>query len=152
MNTSQGIFAGLGCLANRNADDATKAKNRWNFQDRSRFLIEVFENYKTRDKDKPKKMTQKLSWLRPTPFISMRSFYLTTFHFSDTLKKSNQGNMLTAPKRKLGRLFSIWKGMAALVLNRFGGVTNDDESLKKRLLTTKIGVCIGLLTKQVSNC
>jgi hypothetical protein len=44
------------------------------------------------------------------------------------------------------------KGMAALVLNRFEEPTAAKmiiESLKETASTNEIGVCIGLLTKQV---
>jgi hypothetical protein len=58
-------------------------------------------------------------------YLYTRSFYLTTFPLSDTLKKATKMYIDSAKESWVG--YSLYeKGMAALVLNRF----RDQQLLK----------------------
>jgi hypothetical protein len=128
-------------LAKLNTDNATKAKIDEISKDGIPFLDRKFlENHKQRI-DNLKNDT-KLSWLRPYSdlhYLYTRSFYLTTYPLSDSLKKATK--MYVDIAKENWAPYSLYeKGMAALVLNRFEEPTAAKmiiESLKETASTNE---------------
>jgi len=115
------ILAGLGHLSKLNTNDETIKKIDEILEKGIPFIDGKFlEYYRQRTKDL--KATNKLIW--PTPYSDLhylytRSFYLKDYPLSDTLKKATKLYLETAKKDWLN--YSLYeKGMAALILNRFG--------------------------------
>jgi TonB-dependent SusC/RagA subfamily outer membrane receptor len=115
------ILAGLGHLEKLNTDDATNAKIDEISKSGIPFLDRKFlENHKQRTHNL--KHGEKLIWMDPNSdlhYLYTRSFYLRTYPLSDTLKKATKIYVDSAKENWLS--YSLYeKGMAALVLNRFG--------------------------------
>ena len=115
------ILAGLGHLEKLNTDDATNAKIDEISKNGIPFLdIKFLENHKQRTNNL--KNGEKLIWMHPYSdlhYLYTRSFYLATYPLSDTLKKATKIYVDSAKENWLS--YSLYeKGMAALVLNRFG--------------------------------
>jgi hypothetical protein len=115
------ILAGLGHLEKLNTDDATNAKIDEISKNGIPFLDSKFlENHKQRTNNL--KNGEKLIWMHPYSdlhYLYTRSFYLGTYPLSDTLKKATKIYVDSAKENWLS--YSLYeKGMAALVLNRFG--------------------------------
>lgn len=115
------ILAGLGHLEKLNTDDATIAKIDEISKNGIPFLDSKFlENHKQRTNNL--KSGEKLIWMHPYSdlhYLYTRSFYLGTYPLSDTLKKATKIYVDSAKENWLS--YSLYeKGMAALVLNRFG--------------------------------
>jgi hypothetical protein len=115
------ILAGLGHLEKLNTDDATNAKIDEISKSGIPFLDRKFlENHKQRTHNL--KHGEKLIWMHPNSdlhYLYTRSFYLRTYPLSDTLKKATKIYVDSAKENWLS--YSLYeKGMAALVLNRFG--------------------------------
>jgi TonB-dependent SusC/RagA subfamily outer membrane receptor len=129
------ILAGLGHLAKLNADDATLEKIDAISEKGIPFIDRKFlEYHKIRTQNL--KATDKLIWLNPNSdlhYLYTRSFYLKDYPLSDTLKKITKRYLETAKENWLN--YSLYeKGMAALVLNRFGETSSAKkiiESLKE---------------------
>jgi hypothetical protein len=87
----------------------------------------------------------KLSWLTPYSdlhYLYIRSFYLTTYPLSETLKKATK-IFVDITKANWISYSLPEEGMTALVLNRFGEAAVAKliiKSLKKRLPLTKIEI------------
>jgi TonB-dependent SusC/RagA subfamily outer membrane receptor len=128
------ILAGLGHLSklDNTKDNLSKideiAKTGVPFID-----FKFLEYYKTRIKNLKK--TNKLIWINPYSdlhYLYTRSFYLEKYPLSDTLKKVTKLYLETAKKDWLS--YSLYeKGLAALILNRFG----ETESAKKIIESLK---------------
>nr|WP_315157383.1 MG2 domain-containing protein [uncultured Flavobacterium sp.] len=129
------ILAGLGHLSKLNNNDETIEKIDQISEKGIPFLDSKFlEYHKARTKNG--KATDKLIWINPNSdlhYLYTRSFYLTNYPLSDTLKKVTKRYLETAKENWLN--YSLYeKGMTALVLNRFGETTASKkilESLKE---------------------
>ncbi|OOG76238.1 alpha-2-macroglobulin family protein [Flavobacterium sp. A45] len=115
------ILAGLGHLAKLNTDDKTIEKIDQISEKGIPFLDSKFlEYHKIRTQNL--KATDKLIWINPNSdlhYLYTRSFYLTDYPLSDTLKKVTKRYLVTAKENWLN--YTLYeKGMTALVLNRFG--------------------------------
>ncbi|SEA85729.1 Alpha-2-macroglobulin family protein [Flavobacterium gillisiae] len=115
------ILAGLGHLKKINTDDATNAKIDEISKSGIPFLdIKFLENHKQRTNNL--KNGEKLIWMHPYSnlhYLYTRTFYLKNYPLSDTLKKATKIYVDSAKENWLS--YSLYeKGMAALVLNRFG--------------------------------
>lgn len=127
------ILAGLGHLSKLTKTNDIKkidqiAKTGIPFLD-TKFL----EYYKS--KTKGLKPAEKLIWINPYSelhYLYTRSFYVSKYPLSDTLKKATKLYLETAKKDWLN--YSIYeKGLAALTLNRFG----EKETTKKIIESLK---------------
>jgi TonB-dependent SusC/RagA subfamily outer membrane receptor len=128
------ILAGLGHLAKLNNDDKTTEKIDQISEKGIPFIDRKFlEYHKIRTQNG--KATDKIIWINPNSdlhYLYTRSFYLTDYPLSDTLKKVTKRYLETAKKDWLS--YSLYeKGMTALALNRFG----EKDSAKKIIESLK---------------
>lgn len=132
---SRHILAGLGHLAKLTPGPETYAKVDEIAKKGIPFLDDKFLKYhKARTQNL--KPTEKLIWINPYSdlhYLYTRSFYTARYPLSDTLKKVSKLYLEIAKKDWLN--YSLYeKGMAALVLNRFGETASAKkivESLKE---------------------
>jgi TonB-dependent SusC/RagA subfamily outer membrane receptor len=115
------ILAGLGHLKKLTVKTVPKEKIVEISKTGIPFIDRKFlENYKKRTEELKDKY--KMIWLNPYSdlhYLYTRSFYLDDFPLSDTLKKATQHYLETAKANWLS--YSLYeKGLAALVLHRFG--------------------------------
>ena len=129
------ILAGLGHLSKLNHDDENIEKIDQISKKGIPFIDSKFLEYHNA-RTKNEKATDKLIWLNPNSdlhYLYTRSFYLTDYPLSDTLKKVTKRYLETAKENWLN--YSLYeKGMTALILNRFGETTASKkiiESLKE---------------------
>jgi hypothetical protein len=118
-------------LAKLNSDNATKAKMDEISKDGIQFLDrKLLKNHKQR-MDNLKNDT-KLSWLTPYSdlhYLYIRSFYLTTYPLSETLKKVTKIYVDITKANWIS--YSLpEEGMTALVLNRFGEAAAAKMTIK----------------------
>ena len=129
------ILAGLGHLSKLNHNNETIEKIDQISKKGIPFIDSKFLEYHNA-RTKNEKATDKLIWLNPNSdlhYLYTRSFYLTDYPLSDTLKKVTKRYLETAKENWLN--YSLYeKGMTALILNRFGETTASKkiiESLKE---------------------
>ncbi len=115
------ILAGLGHLSKLSKTESEIAKIDEIAETGIPYLDQKFlEYYKARNKNL--KPAEKLIWVNPNSdlhYLYARSFYLEKYPLSDTVKKASKLYLEIAKKNWL--TYTLYeKGLAALVLNRFG--------------------------------
>ena len=133
---SRHILAGLGHLAKLTPGPETYAKVDEIAKKGIPFLDDKFLKYhKARTQNL--KPTEKLIWINPYSdlhYLYTRSFYTARYPLSDTLKKVSKLYLEIAKKDWLN--YSLYeKGMAALVLNRFGETASAKKIVESLIET-----------------